>query len=209
MDGVSIVISLIAVVLSGMAFWRSELRGPRVRLLPVPGSSSVSIQVRPGDEGDWTMVNIYRSVLMVNDGPVPGFVSQVRVVASIPRGLTINNGLRAGVVQAGDVQIGHVPEEFARLNTVIQRDEPLRLVVGWWFDCLTTETESVRQFVRAVKGPLVAEIEYDSLERGLMGERFMKRSIHLHPKLDKKELVSWGDGARSVGLARKGEEPPL
>ncbi len=189
------ILSVGALLLAAAASWRSDLQGPRVRIHAVPGSTVVRMKERPEDPA-WTMVNVFRAIVFVNESSRSGYVASVRVRSVVPRGWTLGNRLVVGIVRERNI-----PEPDPEMRFGVEGAKRIDALVSWWFDVRTSDAEEVRAAIRDPSGPLFADVTYSSLESGITGPSFRSRRQRIRPKVANDELVAWGsEFAMSVGL---------
>jgi hypothetical protein len=186
MPDLSIVVAVAALGVSLATFWRSELRGTRVRCMRVPQSAYVGIA--PTSEG--LVVNVVRGLILVNDGPRPAYVSEIK--CSSDASILGSSSVRVGLVEGGAP-----PVPLTRLHAVVQRDTRVMANVAWWLTVPAGQEEAVRAAVKDHHGPFWMDVEWVVLESFLVWPRFKKRKVRVRPIDRKGELVSWGTLARS------------
>jgi hypothetical protein len=184
---VGLAISVLALVVSLTTYWRTELRGPRTACLSVPGSTVVAIG-RVDDPSPRLLVNVWRDLLFTNDGHRPAYVSLVESkMPTPPIGLTVQ---RADVGVVDQV----MPVAFHRLEALVDRDKPLRLIVTWWLVLSLDDEARLRELVRDPSGPLSMVVRWTALESFFVWPRFKSRDITVHPISFAGEVIAWRGG---------------
>lgn len=181
---VGLIISVLALVVSLTTYWRTELRGPRTACLSVPGSTIVAIG-RVDDPSPRLLVNVWRDLLLTNDGHRPAYVSLVESkMPTPPPGLA---------VQRADVGVvDHLPPvAFHRLEALVDRDQPLRLTVTWWLVLPLDDEDRLRDIVRDPNGTLSMVVRWTALESLFVWPKFKSREITVRPISFAGELIAW------------------
>ena len=184
---VGLIISVLALVVSLTTYWRTELRGPRTACLSVPGSTVVAIG-RVDDPSPRLLVNVWRDLLFTTDGHRPTYISLVESKMSTPpTGLTVQRA-DTGVVD----QL--TPVAFHRLDTLVDRDKPLRLTVTWWLVLSLDDEDRLRDIVRDPSGTLSMLVRWTALESFFVWPRFKSRETTVRPISFAGELIAWREG---------------
>ncbi len=182
-----IAIGVVALALSLLTFWRTELRGPRTRCLPVLGSTKVNIGQASDEASPRLLVNVWRDLLFINDGHRPAYISLIQCeLPNLPGDLSV---LRADVGVTKEL----VPEPFHRLEAFVDRDEPSRVTVSWWLALALEDEEKIRALIRDPSGALSMVVRWTALESVVVWPRFKVRQITIRPKSLPAELVGWSD----------------
>jgi hypothetical protein len=184
-------LAVVALVISVVALWRTELRGSNVRCLPVPDSTVVALGPVPGAENapdERNLVNVWRTLVFVNESARAAYLSRI-VCTSMVSPLPGVSRLDVGVTQAHPRPI--TPQAHHRMDVVVQRDQPVRVDVSWWLVVEASHIEVIRDAIQDPRGQLWMEIEWATLESFLVWPRFKTRKLQLRPKADKTELIAW------------------
>lgn len=181
---VGLIISVLALAVSLTTYWRTELRGPRTACLSVPGSTVVAIG-RVDDPSPRLLVNVWRDLLLTNDGHRPAYISLVESkMPTPPTGMEVQRA-DVGVVD----QL--VPVAFHRLDALVDRDKPFRLVVSWWLVLSLDDEDRLRDTIRDPVGSLSMVVRWTALESFLVWPRFKRRETTVRPISFTGELIAW------------------
>jgi hypothetical protein len=131
------------------------------------------------------LVNVWRDLLITNDGHKPAYVSLIESKMPIP--------LQGFGVQRADVGVVDqlTPRPFHRLEALVDRDRPLRLTVTWWLVLSPEDEEGLRDLVRDPSGALSMVVRWTALESFLLWPRFKPRQITIRPISFAGELIAW------------------
>ncbi len=188
---VGLIISVLALAVSLTTYWRTELRGPRTACLSVPGSTVVAIG-RVDDPSPRLLVNVWRDLILTNDGHRPAYVSLVESsMPASPAGLTVQR-VDVGVVD----QV--VPVAFHRLDALVERDKPVHLQVTWWMVLSPADEDRFRDLVRDPSGPMSMVVRWTALESFFIWPSFKHRETTVRPISFKGELIAWREGPYGI-----------
>jgi hypothetical protein len=193
-DDLGVAIALVALLVSGYTLWRSELRGPVLRVWSAGGSTFVRMGVVGPDR---LLVNVYRDVVITNDSVRPGYLGDVKVEPhGSLSGMTVYS-LTVGVV--GESM--PVPQILDSLNKPVERGSPVRLIVSWWLDLAPEDEPAILAQIRAPQGSLAAKVTVFEYRQG----RLRHHDLIVRPKDSVDELIRWGHGTPS-GVGRQQPE---